>query len=169
MVGHAGFFRPPRLIWGTSQYYQAITQIDGTLWRLPAEALAVLNGMDPALREILLRYAHIRVTQLMQSAICNRFHTLRQRLCRWLLTARDRRQSNELALTKEFLAQMIGCRRPGVATMLSGLQKSKLISSHRGGVSILRGKGLEIAACECYAMLKRELETFPKEHTKHGS
>ena len=119
MVGHEGFLGIPILLGATSQHYQAITQIDGTLWRLPSTALSLLHGNWPDPKELLLRYAHVRVAQLIQSAICNRFHTLMQRLCRWLLTARDGRRSNELAFTKEFLAQMIGCRRPGVATMPS--------------------------------------------------
>ncbi len=163
MVGHEGFLGIPVLFGATSERYQAITQIDGTLWRLPSGELGLTHRERPDSMGLLLRYAHVRMTQLIQSAICNRFHTLTQRLCRWLLTARDSRGSNELALTKEFLAEMIGCRRPGVATMLSRLQKSNLIKSHRGGVSILREKGLEEAACECYQLTKREMDTFLKD------
>ncbi len=168
MVGFEGFVGIPLLLGASCQQYQAVTQIGGTLWRLPKDALVPINGEPFILTNTLLRYAHVRLIQIVQSAICNRFHTLRQRLCRWLLTARDRRQSDDLAFTKEYLAEMIGSHRPGVATTLAGLQRLKWIESHRGGVSILRGKDLETASCECYAMVKKEAETFVTDCMNHG-
>ena len=168
MVGFEGFVGVPILLGVSSQPYQAVTQLGGTLWRLPKEALDPINGRACVLTAILLRYTHVRITQVIQSAICNRFHSMRQRLCRWLLTARDRRQSDDLEFTKEYLADMIGSQRPGVASTLSSLERLKLLKSHRGGVTILRGKDLENESCECYALVKREVDNFAESCENHG-
>jgi len=105
---------------------------------------------------LLLRYTQALITQMSQNAICNRHHTLDQQLCRWLLLILDRLQSNEVVMTQELIAMMLGVRREGVTEAAIKLQKANLIKYRRGHITVLNRQGLEKRACECYQVVQSE-------------
>jgi len=107
---------------------------------------------------LLLRYTQALITQMAQTAACNRHHTLDQQLCRWLLLSLDRLRTNELAMTQELIANMLGVRREGVTEAALKLQQAGLISYARGRITVLDRAGLEKRTCECYAVVKREYD-----------
>ena len=154
LVGLSVFFGTPR------ENYTTVCQIAGEAVRVPARAFQELSYGQPALHSRLLCYAHIRLNQITQSAICNRFHDLQARLCRWLLLVHDRLQSNRLPFTQEFLSMMIGSRRAALGLVAGTLQEEGLIRYHRGEISILDRQGLEKSTCECYHIMRDELERF---------
>jgi len=163
MVGPEGFLGVPVLLGALSQLYEARIQIGGHLWKLRKEELLESTEDDgSSFSRILGRYAMVRLNQISQSAICNRFHSLKQRLCRWVLTAVDRTKSTRLDLTQEFLSQMIGARRPATAKTLGLLRRKRVIGGERGYITILNQKTLEATTCECYQSAKDELETFQR-------
>ncbi|MBE9166090.1 winged helix-turn-helix domain-containing protein [Pleurocapsales cyanobacterium LEGE 06147] len=98
--------------------------------------------------------------QVCQSALCNRFHSVEERLCRWLLVAQDRSKTSEISLTREILAQMIGAGRPSVSLVTGTLQSAGLIHASRGKITILNREGMKEAACECYQIVKKELDRY---------
>ena len=108
----------------------------------------------------LLRYTQALITQISQTAVCNRLHTIEQQLCRWLLLSHDRLQTDELKMTQELIANMLGVRREGVTYAAGRLQAEGLISYARGRITILNRKGLEAAACKCYSIIKDEYDGF---------
>ncbi|MGQ0810393.1 MAG: Crp/Fnr family transcriptional regulator [Nitrospiraceae bacterium] len=163
MVGREGFLGLNIMIGKPTQPYHSIVPHTGEALRLPADALHNIVQQRQAIRDGLLSYARVRIAQLTQSAICNRFHPLEQRLCRWLLSAQDRVHSNRLPLTQEFLSQMVGGRRPSVGKVTNSLQEAGLIEYHRGQLTILNRKALEQAACECYQIVKNEIDDLLKE------
>jgi CRP-like cAMP-binding protein len=110
------------------------------------------------LQHLLLRYTQALLTQMAQTAVCNRHHTLDQQLCRWLLLSLDRLPSDELVMTQELIANMLGVRREGVTEAAGNLQKSGLIKYSRGHITVLDRAGLEERVCECYAVVRREFE-----------
>ncbi len=110
------------------------------------------------MQRLLLRYTQSLLTQMAQTAVCNRHHSLDQQLCRWLLLSLDRLPANELIMTQELIANMLGVRREGVTEAAGNLQKAGLIEYHRGRITVLDREGLEARACECYAVVKRECE-----------
>jgi CRP-like cAMP-binding protein len=112
----------------------------------------------PELRDMVERYTVAMMNQIMQSTACNHVHTVQQRMCRWLLMTHDRVGEDEFKLTQEFLAQMLGVRRPSVTVAAGKLQKAALISYQRGRIRVLDRAGLEARACECYAVVRREFE-----------
>ena len=103
------------------------------------------------------RYTQAMINQISQSTVCNHRHSVEKRMCRWLLMSHDRMGANEFLLTQEFLAQMLGVRRPTVTAVAGKLQKAGLITYHRGTLIVLDRKGLEAASCECYEAVAREL------------
>jgi CRP-like cAMP-binding protein len=109
------------------------------------------------MHRLLLRYTQALITQMNQTAACNRHHTLEQQLCRWLLLTLDRLPSNELVMTQELVASMLGVRREGITEAAGNLQRAGLIRYRRGHIAVLKRPGLEAAACECYAVVKKEL------------
>jgi CRP-like cAMP-binding protein len=115
------------------------------------------NRAGPVLH-LLLRYTQALITQMAQTAVCNRHHSLDQQLCRWLLLSLDRLQGNELVMTQELIANMLGVRREGVTEGALKLQKAGLISYSRGRISVLNRPGLEQRSCECYAVVKKEYD-----------
>ncbi len=110
------------------------------------------------LQRLLLRYTQALMTQMAQTAVCNRHHSVDQQLCRWLLLSLDRLPSNELVMTQELIANMLGVRREGVTEAAGRLQHAGLISYRRGHISVLNRAGLEARVCECYAVVKKEFD-----------
>jgi len=123
---------------------------------MPATVLSQEMSASPELRDVMLRYVQAFLAATVQSAACNRIHLLEQRLARWLLTARDRAGREEIPLTHELLAMMLGVRRAGVTVAAQSLQSAGLIRDTSGRVKITDPEGLETISCECYAVTKRE-------------
>ena len=110
------------------------------------------------MQRLLLRYTQALLTQMAQTAVCNRHHSLDQQFCRWLLLSLDRLPTNELIMTQELIANMLGVRREGVTEAAGNVQKAGLIEYHRGHITVLDRKGLEARSCECYAVVKKECD-----------
>jgi DNA-binding transcriptional regulator YhcF (GntR family) len=118
------------------------------------------------LQQVLLRYSQALITQMAQTAVCNRHHSITQQLCRWLLQSLDRLSSDELTITQEMIASMLGVRREGVTEAALKLQKAGFIDYHRGHITVLDRQGLEKQVCECYQVVKKEydrLVPFPSQ------
>jgi CRP-like cAMP-binding protein len=155
MVGNEGMLGMP-IVWGSATIpYQVTVQIAGTARAVPASLLQAEVNRQGLLHDLLLRYTYILVSQISQSAVCNRFHTIEQRLCRWLLVTHDRTQSNEYPLTQDFLSHMLGSSRQRVNAALRALQKKRLIGYARGQIAIVDRRGLESTSCECYNLVRQ--------------
>lgn len=141
-----------------SQSLECMVQHGGTVCQLSSSS--VRRAQLPVLHELVLRYAGYRLAELAQTAICNRFHLVRQRLSRWLLTARDRTGKQELDFTQEMLSAMVGARRPVVTSLIGKMQSEGLIEYRRGCLVIQDGSGLETASCECYGILREALAEY---------
>jgi CRP-like cAMP-binding protein len=133
--------------------YRYFTQLKGRAYRIEATRFIDFAARSPELRSLVLRYEAAFLTQAMQGAACKGLHTVQQRCCRWLLTARDRCDSDEISLTHEFLAMMLGVRRASVSDVLGPFQEAGLVSSNRGLITILNRAGLEAGTCECYRII----------------
>ncbi|HEX8069325.1 MAG TPA: Crp/Fnr family transcriptional regulator [Pyrinomonadaceae bacterium] len=139
---------------------RAVVQGAGTAMRMKAAALRHETTRVGSLHRLLLRYTHSVLTQVSQSAACNRFHQVNARLARWLLMTRDRLGTDEFRLTQEFMSNMLGVRREGVTGAARILQQDKLISYSRGWIEILNRAGLAAAACDCYRIIKDESDSY---------
>jgi CRP-like cAMP-binding protein len=139
---------------------RALVQGAGTAMRMKAETLRNESNQLGALHRLLHRYSHSLLTQISQSAACNRFHTVDTRLARWMLMTHDRMGNDKFQLTQDFMSNMLGVRREGVSKAACDLQNKKLISYTRGMITVLNRKGLEKAACKCYQIIKDESESF---------
>jgi CRP-like cAMP-binding protein len=155
IVGHEGIVGTPLAVGLKRGPYRTMIQISASGFRLKSEMLEELLPRTPELRVILNRYVQIQGLQIAQIAACNRLHEVEQRLARWLLMCQDRIGSDELPVTHEFLAQMLGTGRPSVSLAAGILQKAGMIENIRGTVKIANRKGLEEAACECYAAMRQ--------------
>lgn len=140
--------------------YQVMVQLQAGAMRIKGEALRREFDRGGKLQDLLLRYTHTLLTQVAQSAACNRFHTVEERLCRWLLIGRDRVQTDTLQLTQEFLSHMLGVPRTSVTMIAGSLQRDGLIRYSRGKITILDPGGLETASCECYQVVREEIGHF---------
>lgn len=160
VIGNEGMIGVPAILRTRVMPYTVMMQISGEGMKINGDALIDEFNRGGKLQDLLLRYMHTVLTQISQSAVCNRFHTIRQRLCRWLLTSRDRVQSSELPLTQEFLSLMLGAPPTAVTMTAGALKKSGMIRYRRGQITILDQKGLESNACECYRVIKDEYEQF---------
>jgi len=136
---------------------RAAVQSAGQGFRLKAQTMKEEFNRAPVLH-LLLRYTQALITQMAQTAVCNRHHTLDQQLCRWLLLSLDRLQGSELVMTQELIANMLGVRREGVSEGALNLQKAGLIRYSRGRITVLDRPGLEQRTCECYAVVKKEYD-----------
>lgn len=139
---------------------RALVQGSGTAMRMKAAALRNEVSNGGALNNLLHRYTHSLLTQISQSAACNRFHLVNARLARWLLMTHDRVEGDEFYLTQEFLSHMLGVRREQVTLAASNLQKKRLISYSRGQIKILNRTSLEAVSCACYRVVKEEYDNF---------
>jgi CRP-like cAMP-binding protein len=157
VVGFEGIVGISLFMGGDSTPSRAVVQSAGQAFRLPAEVIKEEFKRAPILH-LLLRYTQALITQMSQTAVCNRHHSLDQQLCRWLLLSLDRLKSNELAMTQELISNMLGVRREGVTEAALKLQDSGLIRYARGRISVLDRPGLERRTCECYAVVKAEYD-----------
>jgi CRP-like cAMP-binding protein len=156
VVGNEGLVGVSLFMGGQSTPSRAVVQSAGVGCRVKASFLAEeFNRAGPVLH-LFLRYTQALLTQMSQTAVCNRHHSLDQQLCRWLLLSLDRLVGVELAMTQELIANMLGVRREGVTEAALKLQKAGLISYSRGRITVLDRKGLEQRTCECYEVVKRE-------------
>ena len=137
---------------------QTVVQIAGDAYRLSARAVQAEFMRAGPFQQLLLRYTQSMITQISQTAVCNRLHSLEQRFCRWLLLSRDRVKSDELIMTQEYIANMLGGRRESVTVAAGRMQDAGFISYSRGRIIILDRKGLEATVCECYQVVKLEFE-----------
>lgn len=145
---------------------RAIVQVEGHGVRIAARHLQTAVKQSPFLRDFIVRYQEMLLHQAQQSTACNALHEARPRLCRWLLQTRDRLDTDMVALTQEFLAQMLGVRRTTVTELARGLQSKGLVRYKRGKIEILDRPGLEDCACECYAALRHQADHyFPRNQT----
>ena len=163
LVGKEGFVGIPIIAGFRSSATRAITQGDGTAYRVEVETLRQLLPSLKQLELELQRFAQRLAMQSTQIAACNRLHDVEERLARWLLMSQDRIESEELPLTQEFLGQMLGTRRSSVSVAASLLQKAGMITYTRGNVTILSRPKLESAACNCYEIIQRQLKTWSAE------
>ncbi|MDR3446716.1 MULTISPECIES: Crp/Fnr family transcriptional regulator [unclassified Dyella] len=158
VVGNEGIVGISLFMGGESTPSRALVQSAGQGFRLKADLmLQEFNRAGPALH-LLLRYTQALITQMSQTAVCNRHHSLDQQLCRWLLLSLDRLHSKELVMTQELIANMLGVRREGVTEAAGNLQQAGLIRYQRGHITVLDRAGLEKRTCECYAVVKKEYD-----------
>lgn len=156
VVGCEGLVGISIFMGGDSTSSRAVVQSAGYGYRIKSNILmAEFNRAGPVMH-LLLRYTQALITQMSQTAVCNRHHTLDQQFCRWLLLSLDRLQSNELVMTQELIANMLGVRREGVTESALKVQKAGLIKYARGHITILDPHGLEQRTCECYQVVKDE-------------
>jgi CRP-like cAMP-binding protein len=158
VVGNEGIVGISLFMGGGSTPSRAVVQSAGRGLRLAAQMMKDEFDKNGLVLQLLLRYTQALITQMAQTAVCNRHHTLDEQLCRWLLLSLDRLQGNDLVMTQELIANMLGVRREGVTQAALSLQEAGLIRYARGRISVLDRTGLEKRTCECYAVVKREYE-----------
>ena len=157
VVGNEGIVGVSLFMGGESTPSRAVVQSAGQGFRLSSDAIKDEFKRAPVLH-LLLRYTQALITQMAQTAVCNRHHSLDQQLCRWLLLSLDRLKGLELVMTQELIANMLGVRREGVTEGALKLQKAGLIRYSRGRIAVLDRAGLEARSCECYAVVKKEYD-----------
>ena len=157
VVGNEGIVGISLFMGGESTPSRAVVQSAGHGFRLASRVIKVEFNRAPVLH-LLLRYTQALITQMSQTAVCNRHHSLDQQLCRWLLLSLDRLSGDELVMTQELIANMLGVRREGVTESALKLQKAGLIRYTRGHITITDRPGLENRCCECYAVVKNEYD-----------
>ena len=156
-VGNEGVFGISLFMGGNTTPSRAVVQTGGVGYRLKAPILIEEFNRGGAVLKLLLRYTQALITQMAQTAVCNRHHTVDQQLCRWLLLTLDRLPNNELTITQELIANMLGVRREGVTEAAGKLQVSGYIRYRRGHITVLDRVGLERSSCECYQVVKKEV------------
>ncbi len=158
VVGNEGIVGVSLFMGGETTPSRAVVQSAGVGFRLKAQTMMdEFNRAGPVMH-LLLRYTQALITQMVQTAACNRHHSLDQQLCRWLLLSLDRLEGSELAMTQELIANLLGVRREGVTEAVLKLQEAGLIRSAQGQITVLDRPGLEQRSCECYAVVKKECD-----------
>jgi CRP-like cAMP-binding protein len=158
IAGNEGLVGISLFMGGESTPSRAVVQSAGDGYRLKAGILKKEFALGGELQHLALRYTQALITQMAQTAVCNRHHSVDQQLCRWLLLSMDRLQGNELRMTQELIANMLGVRREGVTASAGNLQAAGLIHYSRGHITVLDRKGLEKRVCECYGVVKTEFD-----------
>jgi CRP-like cAMP-binding protein len=158
IVGNEGVLGISLFMGGDTTPSRAVVQSAGHAYRLRADLLKTEFARFGPTMHLLLRYTQALITQMAQTAVCNRHHSLDQQLCRWLLLSLDRLQSNELSMTQELIANMLGVRREGVTEAAGKLQVAGLIKYRRGRITVLDRRRLEARTCECYQVVKTEFD-----------
>ena len=156
VVGNEGIVGIALFMGGETTPSRAVVQSAGSAYRFRDSVLKIEFERGGALQHLLLRYTQSLITQMAQTAACNRHHAVEQQLCRWLLLSLDRLHSSELTMTQELIANMLGVRREGVTEAAGNLQAAGLIHYSRGKITVLDRSKLEARVCECYAVVKRE-------------
>jgi CRP-like cAMP-binding protein len=156
VVGNDGLVGIALFMGGETTPSRAVVQSQGWAYRLKGQILKDEFGRGGAMQHLLLRYTQALLTQMAQTAVCNRHHSIDQQLCRWLLLSLDRLPSDDLAMTQELIANMLGVRREGVTEAAGKLQSAGLIRYSRGHIAVIDRPGLEARCCECYGVVKRE-------------
>jgi CRP-like cAMP-binding protein len=169
VVGNEGLIGIALFMGGGTTPSRAIVQSAGHAYRLAGQRLKDEFHRNGGLQLLLLRYTQALITQMAQTAVCNRHHSVDQQLCRWLLLSLDRLKSNRLVMTQELIANMLGVRREGVTDAAGKLQKLGAISYSRGQITVLDRAQLERLSCECYAVVKRETDRIEGLATLHGA
>jgi CRP-like cAMP-binding protein len=157
VVGNEGIVGVALFMGGESTPSRAIVQSAGYAFQLPEQALLSEFNRHEEFQELLLRYTQALITQMAQTAVCNRHHHIDQQLCRWLLLSLDRLHDNRLVMTQELIANMLGVRRESVTEAAGKLQTQGIIEYHRGRITVLDRLGLERLCCECYDAAKKEI------------
>lgn len=164
VIGNEGCAEVSIFMGGNSTLTTAVVQSAGKSYRIKANVIIDEFNKAGAVMHLLLRYTQSLITQMTQTAVCNRHHTLDQQFCRWLLLSLDRLHSNELVMTQELIANMLGVRREGVTEAALKVQRAGFIKYARGRITILDRLGLEKRTCECYQVVKTECDRLlPKE------
>ncbi|MDO9096156.1 MAG: Crp/Fnr family transcriptional regulator [Rubrivivax sp.] len=158
VVGNEGLVGIALFMGGQTTTNRAVVQSSGAGYRLSARAIQTSFHRSPRVMQVLLRFTQALITQMAQTAVCNRHHSVDQQLCRWLLLSLDRLPGNDLSMTQELIANMLGVRREGVTEAALKLQQAGLISYARGHVRVLDRPGLERRTCECYGVVKAEYD-----------
>lgn len=162
VVGHEGLVGISLCMGEETAFCRALIQSSGSGYRLSARKFMEEFHRHGELMRMALRYTQVLITQMTQTAVCNRHHTIKQQLCRWLLLSLDRLPSNDLVMTQEVIATMLGVRREGVTEAAGNLQKLGAIKYRRGHIQILDRPALEEMTCECYGVVKRETDRLLK-------
>jgi CRP-like cAMP-binding protein len=158
LTGNDGVVGVALFLGGETTPNRAVVQIAGAAFRMKARVLHEEFAREGPFQRLLLRYTQALITQISQTAVCNRLHSVDKRLCRWLLLSHDRVRSNKLSMTHEFISDMLGGRRESVTVAAGRLQNAGLIRYARGQIRILDRKGLEAMACECYQTVRDEFD-----------
>ena len=164
-VGNDGMVGVALFMGGDSTPSSAVVQITGYAYQLESHVLKQEFKRLLTLQQLLLRYTQVLLTQVSLTAVCNRHHSLQQQLCRWLLLTLDRLPSNQITMTQELVAGMLGVRREGITEAAGHLQRAGLISYRRGHITVINRTGIETHVCECYGVLKKELSRLLPEAT----
>lgn len=164
VVGKDGIVGVSLFMGGESTSSRAVVQSAGSAYRLAGQKLKDEFNRHSELMQLLLRYTQSLITQMAQTAVCNRHHSIDQQLCRWLLLSLDRLPDNKLTMTQELIANMLGVRREGVTEAAGKLQKLGVIDYCRGHITVLDRSKLEALSCECYAVVKRESDRLLPQH-----
>jgi CRP-like cAMP-binding protein len=160
LTGYEGMVGATLLLGLEITPWQLQVQVPGKALQMSASLFLAALPHCPVLRQKLAEFTYLKIVQLTQSALCNRFHAVEQRLCRWLLEAYVRAGTNELRLTRDILAEMIGSARPAVSLVTGTLRAAGLIQTSRGKVTILDSQEMEEASCECYRIVKQQLDAY---------
>lgn len=165
VVGNEGIVGVSLFMGGETTPSRAVVQSAGKCIRINADTLINEFKNSVPVMHLLLRYTQALITQMTQTAVCNRHHSLDQQLCRWLLLSMDRLTGNHMVMTQELIANMLGVRREGVTAAAGSLQKAGLIRYTRGKIEVLNRDGLEARTCECYSVVKKEYDRLLPELT----
>jgi len=157
-VGNEGIVGVSLFMGGNTTSSSAVVQTAGHAYRMESRKLLDEFNRAGLFQRLLLRYTQALMTQMSQTAACNRHHSVEQQLCRWLLLTLDRLPSNELVMTQELIANMLGVRREGITEAAGNLQRAGFISYRRGHIAVLDRAGLEARVCECYAVVRKEFD-----------